>query len=134
MGSADGIVILDRFGRVVHHNDTALVRWRLMAQPSDLRIGTQLLRGHDGTLPADIAKELPEELREQRIEPLMIDGALRGALLVLPPRPRPVAGFPASSMLPAAMTSAKAAIVGCSEALLQAVDKVERAALRKQQS
>jgi sigma-54 dependent transcriptional regulator, acetoin dehydrogenase operon transcriptional activator AcoR len=132
MGSADGIVIVDRFGRVVHHNDTALVRWRLMAQPSDLRIGTRLLRGDDGTLPADIAKGLPEELREQRIEPLMIDGALRGAMLVLPPRPtRPAVRFPAFSMLPAAMISAKAAIVGCSEALLQAVDKIERAALGK---
>jgi sigma-54 dependent transcriptional regulator, acetoin dehydrogenase operon transcriptional activator AcoR len=131
MGGADGIVILDRFGRVVHHNETALVRWRLMAQPSDLCIGTRLLRGDDGTLPADIAKELPEGLREQRIEPLMIDGALRGAMLVLPPRPRPVAGVPASKTLPAAMTSAKAAIVGCSEALLQAVDKIERAALGK---
>ncbi len=130
MGSADGVVILDRFGRVVHHNDAATVRWRGIAQSRELSIGTQLLPSSDGLLVKDLSIGLPEELREQRIEPLVVDGAVKGAMLVLASRPR--ANLEASRMSPtarAALVSAKEAIVGCSEALLEVIEKVERAAL-----
>jgi transcriptional regulator of acetoin/glycerol metabolism len=130
MSSADGVVILDRFGRVVHHNDMASVRWRRAGQPRDLGIGTQILPSSDGFLVKDLANWLPEELREQRIEPLVVDGAVKGAMLVLASRPR--ANSAAAQMSPtarAALMSAKEAIVGCSEALLETVEKVERAAL-----
>ncbi|MGY3617178.1 sigma-54-dependent Fis family transcriptional regulator [Bradyrhizobium sp. USDA 10063] len=130
MNSADGVVILDRFGRVVHHNDMASVRWRRIAQSRDLSLGAQLFAGSDGFLVKDLANEPPEELREQRIEPLVVDGVVKGAMLVLASRPR--VNFAASQMSPAAhaaLMSAKEAIVGCSEALLETVDKVERAAL-----
>ncbi|SEC69593.1 sigma-54-dependent Fis family transcriptional regulator [Bradyrhizobium erythrophlei] len=130
-GSADGVVVLDRFGRVVHHNDMASVRWRGMVQSSDLCIGAKVLPDSDGTLPADIARELPEELREQRIEPLFVDGVIRGAMLVLAPQRRSVAGRPPSPIVHAAMMSVKTAIVGCSEVLEQAMEKIERAALGK---
>ena len=130
MGSTDGVVILDRFGRVVHHNDMASTRWRRIAQSRDLSIGTQILPSSEGFLTKDLANGLPEELREQRIEPLVVDGAVKGAMLVLASRPR--TNFAAPQMSPttrAALMSAKEAIVGCSEALLQAVEKVERAAI-----
>lgn len=130
MGSTDGVVILDRFGRVVHHNDMASTRWRRIAQSRDLSIGTQILSSSEGFLTKDLANGLPEELCEQRIEPLVVDGAVKGAMLVLASRPR--ANPAASQMSPtahAAFVSAKEAIVGCSDALLQTVEKVERAAL-----
>ncbi|WP_409977622.1 MULTISPECIES: sigma-54-dependent Fis family transcriptional regulator [unclassified Bradyrhizobium] len=129
-GSADGVVILDRFGRVVHHNDIASTRWRAVAPSSELRVGTRLLADNDGALPDEILKNLPEPLRDQRVEPLAIDGVPRGAMLVLPAKPRSpmVKTTTAASH---AMMAARTAIVGRSEALLQAVDRTERAALGK---
>jgi sigma-54 dependent transcriptional regulator, acetoin dehydrogenase operon transcriptional activator AcoR len=130
MSSADGVVILDRFGRVVHHNDMASVRWRRLWQSRHLSIGTQLLSSREGLLNRDLVAGLPEELRDQRIEPLLVDGAVKGAMLVLPSRPR--ASFAASQMSPtarASLMSAKEAIIGSSDALLQVIEKVERAAL-----
>ncbi|MBB4256573.1 transcriptional regulator of acetoin/glycerol metabolism [Bradyrhizobium sp. CIR3A] len=130
MGSADGVVILDRFGRVVHHNDMASARWRRLAQSRELSIGSQILPSREGLLGKDLAEGLPEELREQRIEPLIVDGVVKGAMLVLASKPR--TNPAASEMSPttrAALMSAKEAIVGCSEALLEVVQKIERAAL-----
>nr|WP_245323466.1 sigma 54-interacting transcriptional regulator [Bradyrhizobium shewense] len=130
MGSADGVVILDRFGRVVHHNDMASARWRRLAQSRELSIGSQILPSREGLLGKDLAEGLPEELREQRIEPLIVDGVVKGAMLVLASKPR--INPAASEMSPttrAALMSAKEAIVGCSEALLEVVQKIERAAL-----
>ncbi|MCS3501734.1 transcriptional regulator of acetoin/glycerol metabolism [Bradyrhizobium japonicum] len=130
MGSADGVVILDRFGRVIHHNDMASARWRRIAQSRELNIGSQILPSREGLLGKDLAEGLPEELREQRIEPLVVDGVVKGAMLVLASKPR--TNPAASEMLPttrAALMSAKEAIVGCSEALLEVVQKIERAAL-----
>ncbi|MBB4425875.1 transcriptional regulator of acetoin/glycerol metabolism [Bradyrhizobium sp. CIR48] len=130
MGSADGVVILDRFGRVVHHNDMASARWRRLAQSRELSIGSQILPSREGLLGKDLAEGLPEELREQRIEPLIVDGVVKGAMLVLASKPR--TNPAAAEMSPttrAALMSAKEAIVGCSEALLEVVQKIERAAL-----
>ncbi|WP_249159579.1 sigma-54-dependent Fis family transcriptional regulator [Bradyrhizobium tropiciagri] len=130
MNSADGVVILDRFGRVVHHNDMASNRLRRIAQSQDLSIGMQLLPSSEGVLAADLAKGLPEGLREQRIEPLLIDGAVKGAMLVLASKPR--VNLTGSRMAPtasAALLSAKEAVIGCSEVLLSAIERVERAAL-----
>lgn len=130
MNSADGIVILDRFGRVVHHNDMASVRWHRIARSRDLSIGTQILPSSEGLLANDLVSGLPEELREQRIEPLVVDGAVKGAILVLASRPRVSSAAPQMPpMAHAALMSAKEAIVGCSDGLLQTVEKVERAAL-----
>ncbi|ULK97217.1 sigma 54-interacting transcriptional regulator [Bradyrhizobium sp. I71] len=130
MGSGDGVVILDRFGRVVHHNDMASVRWRRIAQSGDLSVGNRILPSSDGRLAQDLANALPEELQEQRIEPLLVDGIVKGAMLVLASRPRiNSAASQVSPIARAALMSAKDAIVGCSEALMQAVEKVERAAL-----
>jgi transcriptional regulator of acetoin/glycerol metabolism len=130
MSSADGVVILDRFGRVVHHNDMASVRWRRIAQSRDLSIGAQILPSSEGFLVKDLANGLPEELREHRIEPLVVDGVVKGAMLVLASRPRVnSAGSQMSPAARAALMSAKEAIVGCSETLLEIVEKVERAAL-----
>lgn len=131
-GSADGVVILDRFGRVIHHNDMASIRWSAMTQSSDLRVGAKLLSIGDGTIPADLAGELPEALRDQRIEPLRIDGVTRGAMLVLPARSRPTTARTAASPSSLVATmEARTAIVGCSEVLLQAVERAERAAFGK---
>ncbi|QOZ44692.1 sigma-54-dependent Fis family transcriptional regulator [Bradyrhizobium sp. CCBAU 53340] len=130
MGSADGVVILDRFGRVIHHNDMARVRWQRIAESIDLGIGNRILPSQDGRLAKDLTNGLPEGLREQRIEPLLVDGVVQGAMLVLAARPRASsASAQVSPIARAALTFAKEAIVGCSEALAQAVEKVERAAL-----
>ncbi|MDQ0475097.1 sigma-54-dependent Fis family transcriptional regulator [Labrys wisconsinensis] len=127
-GITDGVVILDRFGRVVHHNDMASLRWRGMAK-TDLSIGAKLLEMSGHRPLEDLAETLPEALRGLSIEPLVVDGVTKGAMLVLAPKPRPAA--PAVQLTPAgrvAIEAAKAEIVGNSPALCQALERIERAA------
>lgn len=133
MNSMDGIVILDRFGHVIHHNDIASSHWRRTPQAGHLALGAKILASSEGVLGQDLARQLPEELRNQRIEPLLVDGIAKGAMLVLASRPKatPTARSTASETSPAAqaaLEAAKQAIVGRSEALAEVLDKVERAA------
>jgi sigma-54 dependent transcriptional regulator, acetoin dehydrogenase operon transcriptional activator AcoR len=128
VGGTEGIVILDRFGRVVHHNDLARQRWCCLVKEQDLHIGAKLVRS--GLQPGKcFAQHLPEGLRDQGIEPLIVDGTLKGMVLVLgaKPKPKSVASRDASAK-GSAIATARSAIIGTSEALLHAVEKAERAA------
>ncbi|MDQ0391929.1 sigma-54-dependent Fis family transcriptional regulator [Labrys monachus] len=128
-GNADGVVVLDRFGRVVHHNDMASLRWRGLVGATELQVGTRLVDVRSPLSRDDLADRLPEALRGQGIEPLLVDGVIRGAMLVLAPQPRASRPAPeGQARARAPLEAARAAIVGCSPALLQAVEKVERAA------
>jgi sigma-54 dependent transcriptional regulator, acetoin dehydrogenase operon transcriptional activator AcoR len=132
LGRCDGFVVLDRFGRIVHHNDAAQARWRGLVKAYELSIGSKLLnvdaRGAGRFRP----ERLPEELRGQAFEPLVIGGSERGAVLILGAKSK-LKGtvkqtIPGSST---AAAMARAAIVGRSEILLQAIEKAERVAKSK---
>lgn len=126
--SGDSLVILDRFGRVVD----CRVGDRTSPPPSEhLEIGRRLLRLTEGMEDSDIAAALPGEIRPAGIRGLRLDGALRGAALLLPGRPRGVA--PASpaevTIRPRAGTGEDPiSILGRDPALLKAIELTRRAA------
>ena len=129
----DGLIVLDGFGRIIHLSDTAPMRWRSLDQATELQVGRQIIDfGPDG-VRGDLAGHLPEALRGQSLEPLVVDGTVSGAVLVLGPRPRPAVSASRSALMPVpvavdALTAAKLAIVGQSAPLLDAIDRAERAA------
>ncbi len=129
----DGLIVLDSFGRIIHLSDTAPMRWRSLDQATELQVGRQIIDfGPDG-VRGDLAGHLPEALRGQSLEPLVVDGTVSGAVLVLGPRPRPAVSAGRTALLPVpvavdALTAAKLAIVGQSAPLLDAIERAERAA------
>jgi transcriptional regulator of acetoin/glycerol metabolism len=125
-GSGDGFLVLDRHGRLVHHNDAAARHWRALGRDTELAVGSRIADfGEDPSAAA-----AGEALAGHPVEPLLVDGRFAGAVVVLSARPRPVAATrtPLHGAAAAAVEAARAAIVGGSEALLAALDKVERAA------
>jgi len=126
--SGDGLLVIDRHGRLVHHNPSAAVRWQALGNGDDLAIGRRI--ADFGEDPAALASGfvLPEGLDGQSIEPLVVDGRFAGAVVVLGARARPAAARAPLRAAHAAAKEARAAIVGRSEALLATLDKVERAA------
>ena len=126
----DGMIVLDRLGRVLHFTESARRRWHDIGNLPNLKVSQRIACFDGRTRADDIASHLPVSLRGQSVEPLVIGGVLRGAMLVMKARPRPMppAVMPASSPTIAA---ARARIVGASEALQQAVDRVIRASRGK---
>ncbi len=129
----DGFVLLDRFGRIIHHCDVAAARWRSFNPEADLRIGDRLLdldgeRWHGGIEQVAVPGALME-----RLEPLMLDGSFSGAMLILPPPARQAPPRRPSVQLAArrAVDEARAAIIGTSDVLLAAIERAERAAMGK---
>lgn len=129
----DGFVLLDRFGRIIHHCDVAAARWRSFNPEADLRIGDRLLdldgeRWHGGLEQAALSGALTE-----RLEPLMLDGSFSGAMLILPPpaRQAPLRRPSVQSSARRAVDEARAAIVGTSDVLMAAIERAERAAMGK---
>ena len=129
----DGFVLLDRFGRIIHHCDVAAARWRSFNPEADLRIGDRLLdldgeRWHGGGEQVAVPGALME-----RLEPLMLDGSFSGAMLILPPPARQAPPRRPSAQLAAqrAVDEARAAIIGVGDVLLAAIERTERAAMGK---
>ena len=84
----DGVVILDRFGRVVFSRNT--LRADRPGRPgSELQIGRTLIELSDTMTDADISAALPSHIRPSGINRLILDGELRGAALLLPAQRRP---------------------------------------------
>ncbi|MFK8253946.1 sigma-54-dependent Fis family transcriptional regulator [Ancylobacter terrae] len=135
----DGFVVLDRFGRLIHRSPGAADRLRLPNGEGELRIGEQIVDfrsdpGADDPLNdgwrGRLVDEAIEGLAPERIEPLVIDGDFAGAMLMLgaPPRRTGAAGRPTGREAQRALDAARAAIIGDSEVLREAVDRAERAA------
>jgi transcriptional regulator of acetoin/glycerol metabolism len=124
----EGVVVLDRSGRILHFSDAARRAWSALDLPNPLRISEQVWDCEHTTKDGTLASHLPKALHGQSLEPLVVDGAVRGAMLVLRNRPRPAAAVvpppPGGPMIDAA----RSAIVGTSPVLLQAIDRLVRAA------
>ncbi|MFT0858670.1 sigma-54-dependent Fis family transcriptional regulator [Ancylobacter sp. G4_0304] len=126
-GRGDGYVILDRQGRVIHHSDTAMARWRQANPDTELRLGTQLVDFEGSGWPDKIAN-IPG-INTQRMEPLVQDGTFSGAVLLLGPTGHPAPAVRASAgAAHLALTAARDAIIGESAVLIEAVERAERAA------
>lgn len=124
-GSSDGMVLLDRFGRVLHFDDVARRRWPALGANANLRIGERLAASGPG-VATDLGFNLPEMLSGHNLEPLVSGGTVKGAMLVLGAKSRPT--FVARATETPLVAAAKARIIGFSEPLLQAVERVVRAA------
>lgn len=125
----DGVVILDRIGRVIYHRQSPARRG------CDLALGRQLIALSDAMSDGDIAKALPPPLRASGVNRLMLDGAFSGAALILPSNPRaalpaaPVAPTAPVRIAPRAGTEEEALLmIGTAPKYLEAMDLARRAA------
>ena len=130
LGVTNGVVILDRFGRIIHHDENAVSRWRGLCPTAPLRIGARLLEFGGGLADGPLNARLPEELREQNVEPLTVNGEIRGAMLILRPKRAAPASPPRTQIAQKPEVKAvRELIVGQSAELLKAIEMAERAAL-----
>ena len=127
LGTSHGFVIVDRFGQVIHHDETAAFNLRRMNAIDNLQKGDRILDLDGATSGFDLSERLPSELRNHDAEPLVLDGKIRGALLVVGPKPRSALGTVVSSS-PSATAKQVHDIVGRSPAIMEAIDRTERAA------
>lgn len=99
-GAGDGLMILDRKGRVVFARD-APQRMLIDGAERDIEVGGRILDLSEGMTDAEIAGALPEGVRPGGVSPLCIKGEMRGAALIFPRRetsaPTPAARVSASA-------------------------------------
>jgi transcriptional regulator of acetoin/glycerol metabolism len=127
VGISDGIVIVDRFGQVIHHDQTAASNLRRMSAIDRLEKGDRILDLDGSTSGFDLAERLPTELKNHDVLPLTMDGKIRGAMLVIGPRQRSASETIARTSSAARLTRVPE-IIGQSPAILEAIDRTERAA------
>ena len=126
---ADGLVVLDRHGRIIHVNGNAVPQKLRMADGADLTIGKRLVDLSDAQTDQDIVNRLPEPLRPTWLKPLKVGGDMSGAVLIYTAtgRQRQKYGPPGPTLaIPTAPTQPE--IQGQSERLQLAVAKAKRAA------
>lgn len=128
LSSEDGIVVLDRQGRVVCHKN---VPGSVTGRDPDriIRTGEHLFSPTADMTEEEIVASLPEELAPQLIKPLHIDGEVRGAVLVFEKKRRnspnalaAISGSTGDSDVPSPT------ILGNSDKIRQAVDIARRVA------
>ncbi|WP_428031721.1 sigma-54-dependent Fis family transcriptional regulator [Ancylobacter sp.] len=126
-GRGDGFVILDRQGRVIHHSDSAAVRWRHANPGTELRLGDQLVDFKGGIWPENVS-DIPG-IDAQRMEPLMHAGTFSGAVLLLEPTGHPSPALRSgTNAARSTLKAAREAIIGESSVLIEAIERTERAA------
>jgi transcriptional regulator of acetoin/glycerol metabolism len=121
--SSEGMVLLDRRGRVLYFNETARERWTALGIEPELKVGARLAGDTSETL---LGFSLPKSLTDHSFEPLTARDDVRGAMVVLSSKSRnsPTLSKNESPIL----ADAKAGIVGRSESLSAAVEQLVRAA------
>ena len=128
-GAGDSVIVVDRFGRIIHHNEAAALNLRAMGLARTVAKGSRIL-DLNGIMPADnFEASLPEEIKDHSVLPLTVDGSVRGLILVLGARERARVNKdrnPGSKSAPSRRPSAE--IVGRSPVLLETIDRAERAA------
>jgi transcriptional regulator of acetoin/glycerol metabolism len=125
----DGILALDRTGRVVHQNDKIgelLRRWSVPAQPT---VGQTFIDAVESSDPEEWRNRLPRGLSPDWLLPLRVDGESIGALLIIPNRSRSTKAQPQPRAAEgtSAATTPKVEMIGESESLLSARQKAELA-------
>jgi transcriptional regulator of acetoin/glycerol metabolism len=122
-------VILDRDGRVLHRIGVARLAGAAGAE-AEIRPGRRLARLDGDLSPEAVGRALPKGLDCRGIEPLTVDGEVRGLAVMLP---QPTASRSASLSAPRPARGpvclpGGAAIVGESEVMREAVDLARRVA------
>ncbi|MGI9494167.1 MAG: sigma-54-dependent Fis family transcriptional regulator, partial [Geminicoccaceae bacterium] len=78
----DGVVVLDRFGRIIHLNDEAQPLRARIADGFDLSVGSRLVSLDDAATDLEIMERLPDALRPAWLKPLQVGGDMSGAVLI----------------------------------------------------
>ena len=126
---ADGLVVLDRRGRVIHLNGDSVPKSVQPADGADIGLGRHLVDLSDARTDQDIYDRLPEPLRPAWVRPLKIGSDMSGAMLIYTATgkvraksspPKPTLDVPARQSNPE--------IQGESVRLLHAIAKAKRAA------
>lgn len=127
MDNADGLAIIDRFGRLIFSRNSGVNTGRA---DQDLGLGAHFLELPDGISEAKIAAALPKTHCCDDIRLIEIDGIIKGAALAFRQRPNAAHAAPAIRPLAPALpgvligtTGLK--IVGKSEAILEALDTAQ---------
>ena len=79
---ADGLVVLDRQGRIIHLNGEAVPRRVQSEGGAGLDLGHRLVDLRDARTEEDIYDRLPEPLRPAWVKPLKIGSDMSGAMLI----------------------------------------------------
>ncbi len=125
----DGVVVLDREGRIIHLNDQSLPLRAKIADGFDLSIGSRLVDLGGAVTDQEIVERLPEALRPSWLKPLLVGSDLSGAVLIYTAsgkRPRSISAPAAGITLPDRRRLPD--ILGDSEHLQIAISKARRAA------
>ncbi|MGH1480392.1 MAG: sigma-54-dependent Fis family transcriptional regulator [Geminicoccales bacterium] len=125
---ADGLVVLDRLGRIIHLNGEAVPKRVQSEDGNDLNLGQQLVDLSGTHTDQDIFDRLPEPLRPAWVRPLKIGSDMSGAMLIYAAggraRAKSIPPKPTFSVPPPPHPE----IQGESTRLLHAVAKAKRAA------
>lgn len=128
INNGDGLVVLDRQGRVVCHKNAPAISGDDRAGRL-LKTGETLFAASAGMSEEDIAAALPDDFDPQMIKPLRVDGKICGTVLVFENRRRTVVGavvekaeFARQNLIPPPV------ILGQSEKVRQAIELVRRVA------
>lgn len=125
---ASGLVIVDRFGRLIFNRNSGL---ELGRSERDLGPGAHFLELPDGISEEKILASLPTDHECADVRVIEIDGEVRGAALVFkvrrpaPSRPSPL---PTLALPGVAIDRSDLKIVGKSDAILEALDIANRVA------
>ncbi|MGL4319238.1 MAG: sigma-54-dependent Fis family transcriptional regulator, partial [Paracoccaceae bacterium] len=125
---ANGLAIVDRFGRLIFNRNSGLVAGR---SDRDLGLGTRFLDLRDGLTEERILASLPAEHGCEDIRLIEFDGEVKGAALVFKPAHLPLPRAVPPSVLPLPgvhIQGTDLKIVGKSDAILQALDTAGRMA------
>lgn len=127
--SSDGVVILDRIGRVIYNRNSPVPDGG-PDRRADLHLGRKLIALSVQMSDGDIAAALPDHLRPSGVRRLMLDGEFRGAALVVPVRRRPPAPQKAPVQIAARAGTVEEPIlmIGDCPAFRDAIDLARRAA------
>ncbi|MDJ0894429.1 MAG: sigma-54-dependent Fis family transcriptional regulator [Alphaproteobacteria bacterium] len=128
----DGVIALDRRGRVIHMNDRVLERLDRWSVPISPALGTAIADLEGARSADDWPERLPHGLRPEWLKPVRIGDETLGALLVIPQRPqRPE---PSSTPAPpriAARPDGFAEIVGQSRVMADSLGRAHRIAANR---
>ncbi len=126
---ADGLVVLDRRGRIIHLNGSSIPNRLTSPDGTELDLGHHLVDLNGALTDQDIYDRLPEPLRPAWVKPLKIGSDMSGAMLIYAAaagrartRPKP----PSPTITPSAQPLPE--IQGRSERLHHAMTKAKRAA------
>ena len=123
---ADGVVVVDRFGRMIFNRNCGGLP-QFSALGAEVKKGEKLFEVSSDLSEASILSALPAELDCQDIRLINVDGAVKGAALVFK-APRPAIRSPTRlAALPGmALRGTDLKIVGKSDAIVEALDTANR--------